>query len=286
MSIEILGYDAGGNELKIYGERGPRKILSLVGEWRPRNLISHFSEDDVEFEFNGRKGFFGTLAKYESKFATTRGGDTKAHDEFVLRVLIGLSLYSRNSDFKLIVGQPISKHIEEEKNKMKELLIKTHRIVVNGEQRIINILDAGVAAEGASAYFAEQTLRPGKVRILDFGSGTVNAATLIDGNYIGSDSFTIVFKVSDPYNEINLPGIAQYVISKIDREWDREDQVLICGGATDKMIDHIQSYFPNTKKLEAKIRVRDGSRLTIQPIEPIYANAIGFYYIAKRVFGQ
>jgi plasmid segregation protein ParM len=274
---EILGVDAGNDRVKIFGPNGEMSFPSTLGEFRQRNLDSHFSKDDMIYEFNGKKGFAGTLAQYESEFATTRFGDTKAHEEFLIRVLLGLHRYSEGTDFKVVVGQPISMHTPTEKSKMKKMLEKTHAITVNGDYKQITILRAEVAAEGGAAFWSNP--QKGKVRILDFGSGTVNAATLIEGRYIDRDSFTLKFGLNTIRSQ-DLTEMGRYVANECLKKWNEQDDVYCVGGGAELMIDHLHEYFPNVKPLQPKV----GGGLNTKVLPPIFANAVGFYKIGNKVF--
>jgi len=186
----ILGVDAGNSNIKVSGERGEVILPSALGEYRERKLEQKFSDDDIIYEFNNKKGFAGTLALHESQLLASRMGDSKAHEELIIRVLLGINKYcSENRDFKIVVGQPIAKHVQKEKEKIKSLLSGEHDITINNKKRIINIRNVEVASEAGAAFWSNP--RQGKVRVIDIGSGTVNAATLIDGRYIDKESFTI-----------------------------------------------------------------------------------------------
>lgn len=64
----IIGIDAGNYETKVCGPFGVKKFYSDIGEYRERNLKSSFGPDDMVWECEGKKGFAGSLARYESEF--------------------------------------------------------------------------------------------------------------------------------------------------------------------------------------------------------------------------
>lgn len=277
----IAGVDAGNKNVKIYGPYGEKVFPSELGEYRERKLEQSFSEDDMEYVFNGKRGFAGTLAQFESQFTASRMGDSKAHNEMLIRVLLGLHRYCDETDFSIVVGQPISKHIEDEKMKMKKLLEGTHEITVNGVTKQINIIRAEIAAEGGSAFWSHPI--KGLVRVLDIGSGTVNGATLSDGRYIDRDSFTL----SDGLETLLTNDIEQFV-RKIClhamKYWDVDDTILLCGGGVDKCFEALHEYFTNVMILNPRVSTKNNSGGMIQrQLKPIYANAVGFYNIAKKV---
>jgi plasmid segregation protein ParM len=281
MHIMTVGVDGGNNEVKIYGESGAMKFLSNLGEYRERRLESKFSDDDIVFEYNGEKGFAGTLAKFESEFITSRMGDTKAHEDFLLRVLIGLHRYSEETDFRIIVGQPINRHNNEEKQKMKLMLQGAHEITVNNLKKTITIHRAEIAAEGGASYWSNS--RAGLVRILDFGSGTVNAASLFDGKYIDRDSFSLTMGLNTMLSP-DYSSFGKSVALNCLKKWSEADTVLIVGGGASLMLEHIQKYFPNAEILVPKVKVREGNTIKVETVDTVFANAVGFYEIGKRVF--
>src|SRR5690606_1857500 len=139
---------------------------------------------DMVFEHEGRKGFAGTLAVYESEFGGSIMGDTKAHEDTRLRVLLAIHRYCTtykcsDNTFHIILGQPIISHKPKDKNHLKWLVCGEHTITVNGVEKTFTISRCEIAAEGASSYWSNSQM--GLVRIVDLGSGTCNFATLLDG---------------------------------------------------------------------------------------------------------
>lgn len=282
--METLGVDAGNSNIKVVGENGERIIPSALGEYRERKLHQDFSKDDIEYEYSGKKGFAGTLAQYESQLLSSQMGISKAHEEMLIRVLIGICQYSQESQFRIVVGQPIARHTKGDKLKMKSLLQKEHEIVINGVRRTINIINAEVGAEGGSAFWSNPS--KGIVRIVDFGSGTVNAATLDEGRYIDKDSFTIPYGMdtllNDDYSAFSRK-ISQYAL----RLWSKEDKVVLCGGGAERMLPYLKEYFSNVEVLHPKINKERSDGIVIgKQLDQIYANAVGYYNIAKKVFNN
>lgn len=277
----LVGVDAGNNNVKIFGPYGEKIFPSELGEYRERRLKQTFSDNDIIYEYNGKKGFAGTLAQFESQFTASRMGESKAHEEMLIRVLLGLHKYSTKDSYSIVVGQPISRHTENEKRKMKSILEGRHEITVNGARRNILIERAEIAAEGGAAFWSFPT--KGLVRVLDIGSGTVNGATLNDGRYIDRDSFTI----RDGLETLITNDLEQF-IRKIClhalKYWDIDDAVLVCGGGAKKCIDLMYEYFSNVNIIYPKVETfsKNGG-VGFKQLEPIFANAVGFYNIAKKV---
>jgi plasmid segregation protein ParM len=271
----ILGCDLGNGMIKVAGERGVISFVSTLGEYRERNLKSVFSQDDLWYEYEGRKGFAGTLALHESNFKGAVGGSTKAHEDTLIRLLLAISKYdpeSKAESYKVVVGQPISTHTEAEKARIKKLIKKDHIIKVNDQERSIKIKEAEVSAEGGVAFWSAP--KKGLVRILDFGSATVNGATLIDGKYIDKDSFTY----DNGMNTANdLQSFMRAVFIECQyRHWSKSDRIFLVGGSAKKMQEYASNFFENVELLYPI--------LNQSIVDPIYANAIGMYNIAKEIY--
>lgn len=270
--IEIVGFDGGNNEIKTASHRGCIRLLSNIGEYRERKLEQLHGEDDIIYEFKGKKGFAGTLAKYESEFNGSIMGTTKAHDDTLIRVLLGLWKHG-GTHFNLVVGQPITGHTKDEKDKLKKMLTGAHDIVINGKKNTFTIGKVEVAAEGGAAFWSNPV--KGMVRIIDIGSGTVNYASILDGRYIDKDSDTIkkgmnTNKSTDKREFVR--GIATEVLTK----WERSDTVFVAGGAAHDLIPYVKEFFPNANLINP---FHNGSL-----VEPVYANAVGFYKIGRQIY--
>lgn len=274
----ILGIDAGNHKVKIAGEYGLMDFISAIGESREINLKQVHGDDDMVFKYEGREGFAGSLALYESEFGGSLMGDSKAHEDAKIRTLIGLHRYSsihnlNNESFQLILGQPISKHVESEKDKIKQMLIGSHSIEVNGIEKSFNINQIHVAAEGASAFFCNPC--EGLVRIIDLGSGTCNYSTMIDGRFVDKESGTLHFGVNtNKTNDIN--ALARGIATNTLKKWGSNDPVFVVGGIAEQIQTHLTDYYPNIQVLHPVFNK--------QFVSPIYANAIAFYNIAVNVY--
>ena len=118
----IVAVDAGNHETKYCSQYGVGKFPSVLGEYRERRLEQRFSDYDMVWEYRGKKGFAGTLAKYESEFSGSIMGDSKAHEDAKIRILLALHILG-DTDYQIVVGQPINRHTPEEKLKIKVMLI-------------------------------------------------------------------------------------------------------------------------------------------------------------------
>jgi plasmid segregation protein ParM len=262
----IVGIDAGNHEVKVVTGTNKFKFLSDIGEWRDRRLKQKHGEDDMDFVYGDRKGFAGTLARYECELGGCIMGDTKAHEDTLIRVLLALWKLE-NKSYQIVVGQPIAQHSPSEKQFIKDMIKGHHQITVNGVTRSFNIERVEVAAEGATAFWSAP--RKGLLRIIDVGSATVNCASLIDGRYIDKDSFTMSFGMNTIQSN-DLRALARAIGAETLKKYKRNDNVLVIGGAGMVLQPFLKSIYPNTFTLS----------------EPVYANALGFYEIGRRLYDK
>ncbi len=279
MILGTEGIDAGNEKVKVMGDYGLDSFLSCLGEARERKVgVDQFLKDDMEYEYNGKKGFASTLADRESRLKRSRMGDSKAHEDAKLRILLALHRYSDNCEHQIVVGQPIEKHEEIEKKAIKEMLQGRHELTVNGIRKVIVIRRVEVAPEGAASFWCQP--ENGLVRMLDCGSGTINAATLRDKHYIDKETFSINEGMSTN-KTLNLDAISEAIITEATLyKWNKGDHIRLVGGAAEQIEPYLKQYFKNAEVFYPRIQVGDG----IKTVHPVYANAIGFYRIARGVF--
>lgn len=275
----VVGVDAGNNAVKLYGSRGEMKFPSDLGEYRELKLSNTLGKDDMVFEYLGKKGFAGTLAQRESEFGGSLMGSSKAHNDMLIRVLLGLHRYTdeREATFNIIVGQPIKNHTEANKNKMKEMLIGVHDFTINDVRKTITIERAEIAAEGASAYWSSP--KKGRVRLIDAGSGTVNIATIQDGLYVDKESDTLEFGLNTVISN-DIDAFARRVAIACLKKWKRNDEVYLVGGNANGLLIPFMYHFPNCQTLKPQVNENGGVKILL----PIYANAVAFYNIGKKVY--
>lgn len=263
----IIGIDAGNSEVKIAGPLGLSKFPSTIGAYRERKLTNAPSKHDMIVEYKGRKVFAGTLAE-ESFLGGAIMGDSKAHEDALLRILIAMHKYSNSNFYEVVVGQPIGKHTDKEKREIKSMLLDDHTLTINGDTKRFRITRAEVAAEGGAAFWSAPV--DGLVRIVDVGSGTVNCASLKDKRYLDKGSFGLSFGKetagTDDFNEIARSIYANTTA----KQWDKNDKVLLVGGCAQDLIHAMRVYYPNAE--------------IIAPVHSIFANAVGFYAIGMSVF--
>lgn len=259
--------DAGNHVTKFYDGNQCVQFPSVIGEYRERNIRQKHGDYDFEWEYNGARGFAGTLAMYESECAESHKGETKAHPDAVLRILLALHQYSRHTEHKVVVGQPISGHNQAQKDAIKQMLQGRHDLTVNGQRRVIVIQRCEVAAEGVTAGL----LVPGGglVRIIDIGSGTVNFGTLLDRRFVDKGSFTLATGLETLRGVQQVDFARQIALRALAGGWRATDAVYVCGGGAQGLLPYLNAYFKAAALITG---------------DPSTANARAFYLIAGKLY--
>lgn len=264
----ISAIDAGNYETKFYDGKQLIKFPSVIAiDHRQRNLKDKLREFDFEWEYNGMRGYAGTLAMDESKFAESRKGDSKAHFDAKLRVLLALHQYSSSVDNNILVGQPIKTHTEDQKTEIKNMLIGRHELTVNDKRKIVVVRRCEVAAEGVTAGLLVQENT--KVRVIDIGSGTVNFGTLINKRFNDLGSFTLT-EGMETINGQFAAFARQIAFKAFARGWDKDEIIYLCGGGAEILLPYLKEYFPQVQILQ-----NDTS----------FSNVKAFYMIASKLYG-
>lgn len=268
--MSIIGIDAGGSSVKLYDGRQFRQFPSPIGyDWRVRNLEQRHGEHDYEWEYDGQRGFAGTLAMYESQMAESTKGDSKAHPDARLRVLIALHQYAPGTVHEIVVGQPVKTHTPGQKEFIKQLLLGRHEITINGDRRVFVVRRCEVAAEGVSAGL----LVPGKgkVRVIDIGSGTVNFGTLQDRRFTDLGSGTLVNGMETVLNPDPAAFARQIAAYAVRIGWSNKDTVHLCGGGAEALQGELAKHF--------------AAAHILKPGMSALANVEAFHMIARGLYG-
>ncbi len=270
----LLGIDAGNSEVKVCSKEGVDKFPSTIGEYRERNLISE-GANDMEWEYQGERGFAGTLADRESYYKRRTLGETKAHDDAKLRILLACYRNCHDGDqLAIVVGQPIAQHNPGEKEKIIKMLTGKHVLTVNGITKVFTIATVTVAAESAAAYFAAPAR--GTVHVVDAGAGTIGLATIDNGSFIDRLSHSMPVGV-DSTDGDNTKAILELILASTT-DWGRNNPVYVVGGIAESLLSGVSARYPKAQVIYPE---HAGQRLA-----PVYANAVGFYNLAVSVYGE
>ena len=282
----ILGIDAGNHYGKTAGAFGVDMYRTAICDYFARDIVERHGDDDMEFELNGRRGYAGTIAANEDQFGVTSlYGDTKAHEDTLIRVLLAIYRYTTKyyldiERVSIVCSQPIISHTADEKAKLVALLRGTHDITVNGVSKRYIIEEVGITAEGSVAYLANPQL--GELRIIDIGSGTTNCATIRDKRHINTSSGTFNFGMETLANNASLAEVARGIIrATTSLKWRKNDVIYACGGVANDILPLLAAHYINARLLTPYLRTQDGN---YSILAPIYANAVGNYEVARRTF--
>jgi plasmid segregation protein ParM len=263
----IVGVDWGGSLTKIATPYKIEMFPSDIIAYRKMKVTNELRKYDYTFEYNGRKGFAGTLARDErTDLDRNRRGDSKLHDDTLIRLLIALHQFG-DTNVKVVVGQPINKH-SDEKERIKQKIIGAHQLTVKNQTKTIHIQDVAVGVEGGSSLIGHQ----GKVHLIDVGSGTINFATTNNGRFINSESDTISRGIENI--DYGLEAIAENIQNvMIDLGWKEHEPTYLSGGGAHLLIDYLH-YPVMNPTLKGRI------------YGPEVANVIGFYKIGEMLWAK
>lgn len=278
--MTILGIDPGNHSVKTVGEEGTDIFTSLLGQPHEQRIANSGLKDYMHVKFGGKEYFAGKLAEEQAQMKGSKRGITKANDHVLIRVLLACYRYKeKETDFDIVVGQPIETHTPTEKQKIIKMLKGEHQITVNGLTRLINIQNVQVAAEGASVGI----LAPiqGKYHILDVGSGTVNWATVgYDGErvrFFDKDSGT-EGKGLSTIRDVSIESVVDHLVTELGDLWDKRNVVRIVGEAADLFLVPFKAHFPKAEVFKPTINSNS--------LAPVYGNAAAFYTIARSIYGK
>lgn len=266
------------------GNSGTKTVTPFNVYKYPSNIIGYntFNVDvklrdkqDFIFEYADRKGLAGQIAQDEStSMHITRKGESKLHEDALIRVLIALHQFVEDNHVKLIVGQPIIMH-KKDKERMQDMFEGSHTITVNDVTRTIHIDEVRVGVEGGSAFYSNVTNE--LVHLIDIGSGTLNFATYLNKRLVNNKS------TSTPLGIENFRGSLEELASTIkswaiNLNWGENERVLIHGGGAVPLYPLLQCEFNNIQVLSP---VYNGIEYT-----PEFANVIGFYRMGEKLWGK
>ncbi|TVY07195.1 ParM/StbA family protein [Paenibacillus cremeus] len=264
--VSIVGLDVGRNGVKVCAEGRLFTFPSIVGDWNERKLVTDYSDrGGYEIDVQSARKFIGTLAENESINPRHMLIDNKATDEAKFLALTALHL-TGFTDVIVVTGLPVEQHVTEQKKAFRDLLFGQRGGMwdfnVNGERRLLRILDVKIAVEGGAAFWSAP--QDGLVRLIDAGSKTVNYVTMKDRRYIYRDSGTLSFGLNTKrkWQELPIEDFAAQIAGELGAiKWSAKDAVLVSGGRANELAGLLRQYFPLAAALP----------------EPLYANAIGYY---------
>jgi plasmid segregation protein ParM len=265
--VVSVGYDAGKNDNKLAWINGMVIKLdsfpSLLQPYEPTNIESEPTGNDFIIEFRGEKYFGGDLAVREKTIPINYKDETKVHETTLINILTGLNKIGGN-DFNIICGSPIMRRTEEEKRALKHLIQNTHHININGVDKTITIHRCEVSPEGAAGYYSLQN-PPVTIQGIDFGSTTINYFYMLNKKFVNQRSGSFPYHVKNKNYEQLMKGI----YSELKNQFEENLPTMLVGGLAESFLPHVKKYYPNA----------------FIPENHVFATAIGFYRIARKLYG-
>lgn len=266
MTISV-GYDAGKDTNKIAYINGIVVKLdsfsSLLQPYVPTNIESDPTGNDFIIEFRGEKYFGGDSAVREKTIPINYKDESKVHETTLINILTGLSKIG-GREFNIVCGSPISRRTEEEKRALKEMIEDTHHIIINGKEKEITIHRCEVSPEGAAGYYSLSN-PPSNIQGIDFGSTTINYFYMQNKRFVNQRSGSFPYHVKQKNYEQLMKGI----YSELQNQFEEDLPTMLVGGLAESFLPHVKKYYPNA----------------FIPENHIYATAIGFYKIARKLYG-
>lgn len=268
MGVQLVAVDTGRSGTKVVADGVREYFPSVLGEYRELRLERKMSRTDRIVEYKGQRYYVGDVARDESVSGAQLMTASKAHMDTKILALTALHLVVDDGAAVFVVtGEPIDNHREGEKLKMKQLLLGTHEIMVNGVTKCFNVVRVEIAAEGATAAWALR--RSGRYHLIDAGSRTVNYATMERGRWIDRLSGSMDFGLETVQN-ISLSMFARMVVAELSKKVGSLSPIVLTGGKAELLQDYVAQY---TDQVETHH-------------DPLYANAQSFYELGVQALEQ
>ena len=273
-NFQVIGVDCGRNGVKAVS--GFRRVFipAVVGEWRRRKISDG---GEWEIDINGEKYFVGSLAQTESRHKREMVTKSKIHPETKILTLAAIALLAvPGNEIRLISGVPIEQHTDEEKYAYIRLLDGRHIVTVNGIRKEFT-LDAqfiGITFEGAGAYYSESLVgnkTMGRCRVIDIGSRTINALTLLSSKFSDLDSTTLNYGCIDLIggDDEQAEQFARRIFADLSKRWmdySTSDSVLLTGGGALLLEDQLKKHYRQARVIS----------------DPVFANALGYFRMGEK----
>ncbi|GMA65962.1 ParM/StbA family protein [Alicyclobacillus fastidiosus] len=238
---ELVVVDAGRYGTKTVADGVRDWFPSVIGEYRELKLTRPWTHHDMLVEFNGEKYYVGEIARKESSGAATLMLDTKVTFDTKLLILTALHrTLPADSTAIVVTSVPIASQNELEKLHMKKLLLGTHTIEVNGEEKTFHIPRVEVGIECAVAAWSLGKHRKGHFLGVDIGSRTVNFTAIMNGQWVDRLSGTLPFGTET--EKISPTLFVRMIIAELSRRVKPLPPLVLMGGKARDLLDHFQTY--------------------------------------------
>lgn len=291
-----IAIDLGNGYTKLMkGESFPSRVK--VGERfdiNKKNKSHQVTYDDISYIVGGETG---AMAMGEDKYE-------KIEYEVCLMTAIALSSEDRLIEANLVVGLPWENY-KRQKDFVKERIEKIgqKKITVNGDLKIIRIMQCEVFVEGALPFLLQDELREDeKTLVIDMGMGTINISLWEGVDHVDHSTYPKgMFKLySEIAKKLNEPNGTDYMPidirtllykntitnpkgEKVDITWIRND----VQNFINEVASSINGDYP-VRTIEKIYLVGGGGMDTVTYWENAYKNKLKLYddaqYANVRVY--
>lgn len=302
----ILGVDAGCNGVKVVGPKGALDFPSITIVEPPAMMKFGNAlgiKNKFELTVENEAYILGEHAEFLEQFNAIGGIDrlaagTKNDESAFIRAFGGICQYIDNYEkfddedvnIYFAYGSPIvnatsDKEVSDIENYFKNDG-KPHNLIYNGQNLNIYIKDIIVLPEGAAAFFSTD-FDFERVYVVDAGSQTINLAALVNGIPVPTGADTIpngveYYKKMYPNRAADM--LAKKIKSSVESlRWPEGSTLHVCGGFALELATAFNDLKNNVYTMELMKPELPMSRKS-KPLEPIFANAAGLYFIAKEAF--
>lgn len=301
----VLGVDSGCSGVKVVGPKGelnfpsitiiePPKMMKFGRALEIKNKFE-LAVEDVPYILGEHAAF---IEQFNNMGVDTIAAGTKSDESAFIRALGGICRYidhyekftDEDVNVYFAYGSPIvNATSDEEVNQIEQFFKndgKPHEVIYNGEPLNIHIKDIIVLPEGAAAFFSTD-FQATHNYIVDAGSQTINLAAFVNGIPVPTGADTIPNGVE--YYKKNYENMAPKMLAKVVKssienlKWPKGSTLHACGGYSIELAEA----FNAIKNIEYTMEImRPELPLTrkSKPLDPIFANAAGLYFIAKEAF--
>lgn len=277
---QLISADIGRSESKFFSNNQKLKFKSIVGDWHERHLSTGGDYDvKIDYEYKSVNYFIGDLAKLESHLPREMTTESKIHEETKTLFIVGIALLSQDDNLAISTGLPVNLFNPSTRDQLVNLLKGTYTVTFLGNRpKKINIDKISVSPEGSGTYFYELKKRPelkqGRIRILNFGSRTINHLSIEDGNLVNRSSGTLNYgSILLTHSKMNPQEYIRRIIADLSVSWsdyNDDDIVIMSGGGIINLEPFIRKHF----------------KRPLISSEPIFSDCYGLHEIAQARYGK
>lgn len=307
MSIDcgIYGVKAVGGKGEILFESiiypKPDSMIKFTGDFGLANPFEVVF-DDIPYVLGDHAKFLQTLNPIS--FTTHGAGGSKNSEDSVIKALGAVCRYlDTYEDFEddeievyAFFGSPLINATDEEEVAAIQARFENKGrpfdYNYNGFDLKIRFNHLEVMPEGAAAFYSSVPFKSLHTYIADAGSQTINLIAFMNGMPNGMAANTLkngVEYFKRNYSAHTAKMLAKAILSEAERlKWDPAYTVWACGGYALELASAFNDLQDNpyTMELVRPELVLEGKKGLKKTLDPVFANAVGMYVLAKAHFNE